>query len=221
MSQSVLKVFVDLYEKGLIYKGYRMVNWDPEAQTTLSDEEVIYKEKPGHLYHIEYPLVGEDTAVVIATTRPETLLGDTAVCVHPEDERYTHLHGKSVTVPLTGRTVPIITDTYVEQEFGTGCLKVTPAHDPNDKELGEKHQLEFIDIFNPDGTLNSAGLHYEGQDRFAIRKAIGKELKEKGFLVKKEDYNHKVGTSERTKAVIEPRISEQWFLNGAIGPTCN
>ncbi len=212
MSQSVLKVFVDLYEKGLIYKGYRMVNWDPEAQTTLSDEEVIYEEKPGHLYHIEYPVVGEDTAVVIATTRPETLLGDTAVCVHPEDERYTHLHGKSVTVPLTGRTVPIITDTYVEQEFGTGCLKVTPAHDPNDKELGEKHQLEFIDIFNPDGTLNSAGLHYEGQDRFAVRKAIGKELKEKGFLVKKEDYNHKVGTSERTKAVIEPRISEQWFL---------
>ena len=212
MSAAVIKTFVDLHEQGLIYKGYRMVNWDPEAQTTLSDEEVIYEEKPGQLYHIKYPVVDSEDVVVIATTRPETLLGDTAVCIHPEDERYTHLQGKEVMVPIVNRKVPIITDTYVEREFGTGCLKVTPAHDPNDKLLGEKHQLEFIDIFNPDGTLNAQGLHYEGQDRFEVRKTIAKELEESGLLVKKENYNHKVGTSERTKAVIEPRISEQWFL---------
>ena len=166
MSASVIKMFVQLYEKGLIYRGFRMVNWDPEAQTTLSDEEVIYEERNGKLYYIAYELVGSDEKLTIATTRPETLLGDTAICVHPEDERFTHLHGKKAIVPIAGREIPIITDDYVDLEFGTGCLKVTPAHDINDKELGEKHQLEFIDIFDPDARLNQHGLHYEGQDRF-------------------------------------------------------
>ena len=212
MSASVIKMFVQLFDKGLIYRGFRMVNWDPEAQTTLSDEEVIYEERNGKLYYIAYDVVGSDEKLTIATTRPETLLGDTAICVHPEDERYKHLHGKKAIVPIAGREVPIITDAYVDLEFGTGCLKVTPAHDINDKELGEKHQLEFIDIFHPDARLNHHGLHYEGQDRFAVRKAIAKELEEKGQLVKTEDYTNNVGTSERTKAVIEPRLSEQWFL---------
>ncbi|MGB0377098.1 MAG: valine--tRNA ligase [Flavobacteriaceae bacterium] len=212
MYESVLQVFVDLYEKGLIYKGFRMVNWDPEAQTTVSDEEVIYEEKDGHLYHIHYPIVGSENHLTIATTRPETLLGDTAICIHPEDERYIHLHGKKAIVPLANREIPIITDPYVDREFGTGCLKVTPAHDPNDKELGEKHNLAFIDIFNPDGTLNAHGLSFEGMDRFEARKAIAKALDEEGILAKKEQHRHKVGTSERTKAVVEPRISEQWFL---------
>ena len=212
MNQSVTKVFMDLYRKGLIYKGYRMVNWDPQAKTTLSDEEVIYEEKPGHLYYVNYPIEGSDEVVQIATTRPETILGDTAICVHPEDSRFDHLKGKKAIVPLANRLIPIIEDEYVDMEFGTGSLKITPAHDPNDKEIGEKHNLEVIDIFNDDGTLNEYGLHYEGQDRFEVRKHIAKELKEKGFLVKVEDYTHKVGTSERTKVVIEPKISEQWFL---------
>lgn len=212
MYESVLQVFVDLYEKGLIYKGFRMVNWDPEAQTTVSDEEVIYEEKDGLLYHIHYPIVDSESHLTIATTRPETLLGDTAICIHPEDERYIHLHGKKAIVPLANREIPIITDPYVDREFGTGCLKVTPAHDPNDKELGEKHNLAFIDIFNPDGTLNAHGLSFEGMDRFEARKAIAKALDEEGILAKKEQHRHKVGTSERTKAVVEPRISEQWFL---------
>ena len=212
MSASVIKMFVQLYEKGLIYRGFRMVNWDPEAQTTLSDEEVIYEERNGKLYYIAYELVGSDEKLTIATTRPETLLGDTAICVHPEDERFTHLHGKKAIVPIAGREIPIITDDYVDLEFGTGCLKVTPAHDINDKELGEKHQLEFIDIFDPDARLNQHGLHYEGQDRFVVRKSIVKELEGLGQLVKTEDYTNNVGTSERTKAVIEPRLSEQWFL---------
>ena len=212
MYSSVIKVFVDLYRKGLIYRGYRMVNWDPEAQTTLSDEEVIFVEKPGFLYHIAYAVEGSDEKVIIATTRPETLLGDTAVCIHPEDPRFTHLKGKKVIVPIANRSVPIIEDEYVDREFGTGCLKVTPAHDINDKELGEKHNLEVIDIFNADATLNSHGLHYQGQDRFAVRKAIVTELAALGNLVKEEPYQHNVGTSERTKAVIEPRLSDQWFL---------
>ena len=212
MYASVIKVFVDLYNKGLIYRGYRMVNWDPEAQTTLSDEEVIFVEKPGFLYHIAYQVEGSNEQVIIATTRPETLLGDTAVCIHPEDERYHHLKGKNVIVPIANRSIPIIEDAYVDREFGTGCLKVTPAHDINDKTLGEKHQLEVIDIFNADATLNHHGLHYEGQDRFVVRKAIAKELEALGVLVKKEPYQHNVGTSERTKAVIEPRLSDQWFL---------
>ena len=212
MSESVLMVFVDLYNKGLIYRGHRMVNWDPEAQTTLSDEEVIYEEKSGNLYHIAYQVEGSDEKVIIATTRPETLFGDTAVCINPEDERYKHLKGKEVWVPLANRKVPIIQDDYVTIDFGTGCLKVTPAHDINDKALGEKHQLEVIDIFNPDATLNENGMAFEGLDRFIARKKVVKELEALGFLVKTESHIHKVGTSERTKAVIEPRLSDQWFL---------
>jgi valyl-tRNA synthetase len=212
MSASVIKVFVDLFEKGLIYRGFRMVNWDPEAQTTLSDEEVIHEEKQGLLYYLEYQIEGSDEKVTIATTRPETILGDTAICINPTDERYTHLKGKKAIVPLSGRAIPIIEDEYVDIEFGTGCLKVTPAHDVNDKTLGEKHNLEVIDIFNANATLNHNGLHYEGKDRFVVRKEISKELEEKGFLVKTETHLNKVGTSERTKAVIEPRLSDQWFL---------
>ncbi|WP_282132076.1 valine--tRNA ligase [Cellulophaga baltica] len=212
MSASVIKVFVDLFEKGLIYRGFRMVNWDPEAQTTLSDEEVIHEEKQGLLYYLEYQIEGSDEKVTIATTRPETILGDTAICINPTDERYMHLKGKKAIVPLSGRAIPIIEDEYVDIEFGTGCLKVTPAHDVNDKTLGEKHNLEVIDIFNANATLNHHGLHYEGKDRFVVRKEISKELEEKGFLVKTETHLNKVGTSERTKAVIEPRLSDQWFL---------
>ena len=212
MSEAVIKVFVDLYNKGLIYRGYRMVNWDPEAKTTLSDEEVVYEEKQGLLYYLQYNIEGSDEKVTIATTRPETILGDTAICINPDDERFTHLKGKKAIVPLCNRVIPIIEDDYVDIEFGTGCLKVTPAHDENDKNLGEKHNLEVIDIFNDDASLNSFGLHYEGKDRFVVRKEISKELEEKGFLIKKENYVNKVGTSERTKAVIEPRLSDQWFL---------
>jgi len=212
MSEAVIKVFVDLYNKGLIYRGYRMVNWDPEAQTTLSDEEVIYEEKQGNLYYLQYDIEGSDEKVTIATTRPETILGDTAICINPNDYRFAHLRGKKAIVPLCNRVIPIIEDEYVDVEFGTGCLKVTPAHDENDKVLGEKHNLEVIDIFNPNATLNSYGLHYEGKDRFVVRKEISKELEEKGYLIKIEQHTNKVGTSERTKAVIEPRLSDQWFL---------
>jgi valyl-tRNA synthetase len=212
LSESVIKVFVDLYNKGFIYKGYRMVNWDPEAQTTLSDEEVIYEEKQGLLYYISYPIVGSEEKITVATTRPETIFGDTAICIHPEDKRYTELHGKKAIVPIVGREIPIILDTYVDSEFGTGCLKVTPAHDPNDKALGERHQLEVIDIFHSDGRLNEQAIAWEGQDRFKARKTFAKALEEKGFLIKKENHINKVGTSERTKAVIEPRLSDQWFL---------
>ena len=212
MSESVIQVFVDLFNKGLIYRGYRMVNWDPEAQTTLSDEEVIFEEKPGFLYHIAYEVEGVDEPIIIATTRPETIFGDTAICIHPEDERYSHLKGKKAKVPVANRWIPIIEDEYVDTEFGTGCLKVTPAHDMNDKNLGDKHNLEVIDIFNADATLNAHGLHYESQDRFIVRKAISIELDDLGVLLKKEEHAHNVGTSERTKAVIEPRLSDQWFL---------
>ncbi len=212
LSESVIQVFVDLYRKGMIYRGYRMVNWDPEAKTTLSDEEVIHQERQGNLYYINYAVAGTKEKVLIATTRPETLLGDTAVCIHPEDPRYSHLKGKRVIVPICGREVPIIEDTYVAMDFGTGCLKVTPAHDENDKVLGEKHKLEVIDIFNDDATLNDYGLHYKGQDRFDVRKAIVQELKSLGCLEKVEAHTHKVGTSERTGAVIEPKLSDQWFL---------
>ncbi|WP_127018369.1 valine--tRNA ligase [Flagellimonas beolgyonensis] len=212
MSASVIRVFVDLYNKGLIYRGYRMVNWDPEAKTTLSDEEVIYEERQGNLYYLSYAVEGSDEKVTIATTRPETILGDTAICINPNDDRYRHLRGKKAIVPICGRVIPIIEDEYVDIEFGTGCLKVTPAHDENDKNLGEKHNLEVIDIFNENATLNSFGMHYEGKDRFVVRKEIVKELEEKGFLVKTEQHLNKVGTSERTKAVIEPRLSDQWFL---------
>ncbi len=212
LSASVIKVFVDLYNKGLIYRGYRMVNWDPEAKTTLSDEEVIYEEKQGNLYYLKYKIEGSSDTLTIATTRPETIMGDTAICINPNDERFTHLKGKKAIVPIANRVIPIIEDEYVDVEFGTGCLKVTPAHDPNDKVLGDKHHLEVIDIFNDDATLNSFGLHYEGKDRFIVRKEIVKELESIGVLEKIETHLNKVGTSERTKAVIEPKLSDQWFL---------
>jgi len=212
MSEAVIKVFVDLYNKGLIYRGFRMVNWDPEAKTTLSDEEVIHVEKQGLLYYLEYQVEGSDDKLTIATTRPETIFGDTAICINPNDDRFAHLKGKKAIVPICGRVIPIIEDEYVDIEFGTGCLKVTPAHDENDKVLGDKHNLEVVDIFNDDASLNSFGMHYEGQDRFVVRKAIVKELEESGILVKTESHINKVGTSERTKAVIEPRLSDQWFL---------
>ncbi|WP_417871065.1 valine--tRNA ligase [Winogradskyella sp.] len=212
MSEAVIKVFVDLYKKGLIYRGYRMVNWDPEAKTTLSDEEVEYVEKQGKLYYVNYKIEGSDDTLTIATTRPETILGDSAICINPEDPRHQNLKGKKVIVPICNRVIPIIEDDYVDVEFGTGCLKVTPAHDENDKVLGDKHNLEVIDIFNEDATLNSYGMHYEGQDRFAVRKAIVKELESLGQIEKIEDYNNRVGISERTKAIIEPRLSDQWFL---------
>ena len=212
MNESVIKVFVDLYNKGMIYRGYRMVNWDPEAKTTLSDEEVEYIDKQGKLYHVNYQIEGSDEVLTIATTRPETILGDTAICINPNDERHTHLKGKKAIVPICGRVIPIIEDEYVDVEFGTGCLKVTPAHDENDKVLGDKHNLEVIDIFNEDATLNSFGMHYEGKDRFVARKEIVKELEADGQLIKTEDHNNRVGISERTKAIIEPRLSDQWFL---------
>jgi len=212
MSEAVIKTFVDLYNKGFIYRGYRMVNWDPVAKTTLSDEEVEYVEQNGKLYYINYKIDGSDDTLTIATTRPETILGDTAICINPNDERFTHLKGKKAIVPICNRVIPIIEDDYVDVEFGTGCLKVTPAHDMNDKNLGDKHQLEVIDIFNEDATLNSFGMHYEGKDRFVVRKEISQELKNLGALLKVENYLNKVGTSERTKAIIEPRLSDQWFL---------
>ena len=212
MSEAVIKVFVDLFNKGMIYRGYRMVNWDPEAKTTLSDEEVIHIERTDKLYYVKYKIEGEDGFVTIATTRPETILGDTAVCINPNDERFTHLKGKHIIIPICNRIVPIIEDDYVDVEFGTGCLKVTPAHDANDKEIGDRHHLEVIDILNEDGSLNSFGLHHEGKDRVVARKDVANELEDLGILVKIEDLTHKVGTSERTKAVIEPRLSDQWFL---------
>ncbi len=213
MSASVIYSFVDLYNKGLIYRGYRMVNWDPEAKTTLSDEEVIFEERQGKLYFLNYAIEGSEDYLTVATTRPETIFGDTAICINPNDERFAHLKGKKAIVPICGRVIPIIEDEYVDVEFGTGCLKVTPAHDMNDKTLGEKHQLEIIDIFNEDASLNSFGLHYQGKDRFVVREEIAQELEAIGALAKTETHLNKVGTSERTKAVIEPRLSDQWFLS--------
>lgn len=210
--KAVIRVFADLYKKGKIYRGFRMVNWDPEAKTTVSDEEVIYKDVQQKLYYLRYAIEGESGHVVIATTRPETILGDTAVCVHPQDERYRHLAGKEVIVPVCDRRIPVIFDDYVDREFGTGCLKVTPAHDVNDNELGKRHQLQSIDIFNADGSLNNHGLHYQNLDRFEVRKRIVAELETLGALEKTEDYATSIGTSERTGAVIEPRLSLQWFL---------
>ena len=212
-SESVISVFLDLYRKGKIYRDVRMINWDPEALTAVSDEEVLYKEVNSKLFHLRYKIAGsEDEWLTIATTRPETILGDTAICINPNDERYKHLQGKQAIVPIVNRTIPVIFDEYVDMEFGTGCLKVTPAHDTNDYELGKKHDLETLDIFNDNGTLNSLGLHYEGMDRFEVRKAIEKELHDKGYLVKTEDHINKVGFSERTDAVIEPKLSLQWFV---------
>ncbi|MFT4684317.1 MAG: valyl-tRNA synthetase [Urechidicola sp.] len=212
LSESVIKTFLDLHEKGLIYRGYRMVNWDPEAKTTLSDEEVIHVERTDKLYYVKYQIEKSDEYITIATTRPETILGDTAICVNPNDDRFKHLVGKNVIVPICNRLVPIIEDDYVDIEFGTGCLKITPAHDMNDKEIGDRHQLNVIDILNDDATLNELGLHHKGKDRVVARKDVAKELEDMGILVKVEPITHKVGTSERTKAVIEPKISAQWFL---------
>jgi len=213
LSESVIQVFVDLYRKGKIYRDVRMVNWDPQAKTAVSDEEVMYKEVNSKLYYLKYPLVEDaNQYVTIATTRPETILGDTAICVNPNDERYTHLHGKHVYVPLINRNVPIITDEYVEMEFGTGCLKITPAHDINDYHIGQKYKLEIIDIFNEDGTLNEKAQLFVGIDRFEVRKQIVVQLELEGYILKIEDYVNKVGYSERTSVVIEPRLSMQWFL---------
>ncbi len=211
--ESVIKVFIDLYDKDLIYRGIRMVNWDPQALTALSDEEVVYKELQSKLYYLRYKIEdSENEYVTIATTRPETILGDTAVCVNPEDERFKHLAGKRVIVPLVNRSVPIISDSYVDMEFGTGCLKITPAHDINDYEIGIRHKLKSIDIFNDNGTLNEKAELYIGMDRFDCRKQIIKDLDTAGSMVKIEDYVNKVGYSERTDAVIEPKLSLQWFL---------
>ena len=212
MSESVIKVFVDLHQKGLIYRGVRMVNWDPSAQTALSDEEVIHKEVNSKLYHIAYTIEGSDEKLTISTTRPETILGDTAICVNPNDERYTHLKGKKAIIPLLDRVIPIIFDEYVDMEFGTGALKITPAHDINDYQLGDKHGLETIDILNDDGTLSEAAKLYVGKDRFVVREEIATNLEEKGYLVKTEEYQNKVGFSERTDVVIEPKLSMQWFF---------
>jgi len=213
-SESVIDTFLDLFEKGKIYRGVRMINWDPAAQTALSDEEVLHKEVNSKLYNVRYKIDGtDDEWLTIATTRPETILGDTAICINPNDGRFLNLHGKKAIVPISNRVIPIIQDDYVEMEFGTGCLKVTPAHDENDYNLGQKHNLDTLDILNDDGSLNAHGLHYEGKDRFEVRKLIAKELDELGYLVKVEDHINKVGYSERTDAVIEPKLSLQWFVD--------
>lgn len=211
-SKSVIKVFVDLYRKGLVYRGVRMVNWDPSALTALSDEEVIHKEEKSKLYYLKYKVEGEDTYAIVATTRPETIMGDTAMCINPNDPKNAHLKGKKVIVPIVNRVIPVIEDEYVDIEFGTGCLKVTPAHDVNDYMLGEKHNLPSIDIFNDNGTLSEAAGLYVGKDRFDVRKEIVKDLEAAGLLLKIEEYVNKVGYSERTNVVIEPKLSMQWFL---------
>ena len=212
MYESVIQSFESLHEKGLIYRGYRMINWDPEAKTTVSDEEVNYVEEDSSLYYLKYFIENSEVELQIATTRPETIFGDTALCVNPEDERYKDIIGKQAIVPISGRKIPIIADSYVDLEFGTGCLKVTPAHDINDYNLGIKHNLDTIDIFDENAILNNNGLHYEGKNRFEVRKEIEIELDSKNLLAKKENYIHNVGRSERTNAVIEPRLSKQWFL---------
>jgi len=212
MSKSVISTFIDLHNKGLIYKGYRMVNWDPEAKTTLSDEEVNYVERKDNLYYIKYKVENEDSYITIATTRPETILGDSAICVNPNDKRFHKLKGKKIIVPLCNRSIPLIEDDYVDIDFGTGCLKVTPAHDLNDKLIGDRHNLEVIDILNDDATLNRHGLEFEGKDRFVARKEIIDKLTKQGLVDKIEQISHNVGISERTNAIIEPKFSDQWFL---------
>ncbi len=216
LSDAVKKVFVTLYEKGLIYRGEYIINWDPKAKTSLSDIEVIHKDVEGAFYHMNYPLADGSGFLEIATTRPETLLGDTAVAVHPDDERYQALIGKTVILPLVNREIPIIADEYVEQDFGTGVVKITPAHDPNDFEVGNRHNLPRINVMNDDATMNELAGKYEGMDRFAARKAIVKDLEEAGLLVKIEKHLHSVGHSERTDVVVEPRLSKQWFVK--MGP---
>ena len=211
-NKAVEEVFVNLYEKGYIYKDYRIVNWCPECQTTISDAEVVYEEQAGHFWHINYPVVGSDEMVEIATTRPETMLGDTAVAVNPKDERYTHLIGKKVILPIVNKEIPVVADEYVDMEFGTGVVKITPAHDPNDFEVGKRHNLEQIIVMNDDGTINENGGKYAGMDRYEARKAIVEELKELGLLVKIEDHVHNVGTHDRCKTTVEPMMKLQWFV---------
>lgn len=212
-SDAVIKVFVDMYQKGKLYRGKRMVNWDPEAKTVLSNEEVLYNNENSQLFHVKYQIDGSDEFLIIATTRPETIPGDTAVAVHPEDERYAHLVGKKVIVPIIGRKIPVILDDYVDKEFGTGALKVTPAHDMNDYEIGKRHQLEVVDVFNDDGTMSAEANIYIGEDRFVVRKKFAKDLDAAGFIHKTENYQNNVGRSERTNAVVEPRLSLQWYVN--------
>ncbi|HET6243053.1 MAG: valine--tRNA ligase [Bacteroidetes bacterium] len=213
LSDAVISVFIDLYNKGFVYRGVRMVNWDPAGKTAVSDEEVIHKEVNSKLYYVKYKIEGsENEWITIATTRPETILGDTAVCVHPLDQRYKHLKGKNAIIPIVNRAVPIIFDEYIDMEFGTGALKVTPAHDINDYNLGVKHKLEVIDTINDDGTMSEQAGFYIGEDRFAVRKKIANDLQEEGYLIKTEDIKNKVGFSERTNAVIEPKLSRQWFV---------
>ncbi|GLR15542.1 valine--tRNA ligase [Portibacter lacus] len=214
-SKAVMQVFVDLYNKGKLYRGLRMVNWDPEAKTVLSNEEVLYKDEQSHIYHVRYQIEGSEDFVTIATTRPETILGDSAIAVHPDDSRYTFLHGKRAIVPLVNRSIPIIFDEYVEREFGTGALKVTPAHDVNDYEIGKRHELEVIEVLNDDGTINENGglAHYVGKSRFKVRTEIVKELESSGNLVEIKPYAHNVGRSERTNAVVEPKLSLQWYVD--------
>ena len=221
--KSVINVFIDLFKKGYIYRGKRMINWDPKAKTALSDEEVIFKEVQSKLYFLRYKIEGSEDFITIATVRPETILGDTAICVNPKDERYKHLHGKFAFVPLINRRIPIITDDYVTMDFGTGALKVTPAHDTNDYQLGQKHNLEVIDAMNDDGTLSEAAQLYIGEDRFEVRKKIVKELEQKGHLSKIEDYTNQIGFSERTDVVVEPRLSLQWWVDmkKISGPALN
>lgn len=212
-AKSVIKVFVELYRQGLIYRGKRMVNWDPKARTSLSDIEVVYKEEHSKLYYLRYKIVGEDGYAIVATTRPETIMGDTAMCINPNDPKNQHLRGKRVIVPLVNREIPVIEDDYVDIEFGTGCLKVTPAHDMNDYMLGQKHNLDTIDIFNDDATISEAAGMYVGMDRFDVRKQIALDLEAAGLIEKIEDYENKVGYSERNSdTVCEPRLSDQWFL---------
>ncbi len=212
-SDAVIKVFVDLYKKNKLYRGKRMVNWDPEAKTVLSNEEVIFGNENSKLYHVKYQVSDSEEYIIIATTRPETIPGDTAVAVHPDDPRYAHLEGKSVIVPILGRVIPIIRDTYVDMEFGTGALKVTPAHDVNDYEIGKRHDLEVVDVFNEDGTMSTEAQVYIGEDRFVVRKKFAKDLEAAGNIDKIEDYQNNVGRSERTNAVIEPRLSLQWYVD--------
>ncbi|MFN3528472.1 MAG: valine--tRNA ligase [Bacteroidia bacterium] len=212
LSEAVIDVFIDLYKKGYIYRGMRMVNWDPQGLTALADDEVVFKDVNSKMYHIRYQIEGSEEYVTIATVRPETIMADSAICIHPEDPRFAHLRGKNAIIPLINRAIPIIEDPYVTMDFGTGCLKVTPAHDPNDYELGQKHNLPVIDILNDNGTLNEKAQILVGEDRFVARKKIAKMLEESGNLVKAEDYKSNVGHSERTNAVVEPRLSMQWFV---------
>lgn len=212
LSQAVREVFVTLYKKGLIYRGKRIINWDPAARTALSDIEVEYKEVNGNLYHLQYPLKDGSGFITVATTRPETMLGDTAVAVHPEDERYKQMIGKTLVLPIIGREIPVIADDYVDKDFGSGAVKITPAHDPNDFEMGQRHQAPQITVMDETGTMNAEAGKYQGLDRSDCRKQIVADLKEQGVLIRIEEHVHQVGHSERTGVVVEPYLSTQWFV---------